>query len=169
MVLYHKIKCDSMAHLSKTVFDKVLTTATPSHTWRTVTRAVMYCSFPQLPKPVFPYRDTTQPATIRESCHTAVKPSSWVAVDEGMTAFSGCSKDKVLLKNKPILEGYKIWQFGSYGGYTWSYLFYSGSNGSKGIGAPYPTSRDIGSEDATPRTEDLGIRQLAGLEKLPGV
>lgn len=40
----------------------------------------------------------------------AIKSSSWVAVDEGMTLFTGRSKDKVILKHKPITEGYKAWQ-----------------------------------------------------------
>ena len=45
---------------------------------------------------------------IRNNCRSAVKPSTWVAVDEGMAAFTGRLKDKVLLKNKPILEGFKL-------------------------------------------------------------
>jgi hypothetical protein len=83
-----------------------------------------------------PYWRRVEPLTslVRANCRSAIKPSTWVAVDEGMTAFTGRSKDKVLLKNKPILEGYKTWQLGCSGGYTWSWLFHSGRQGPEVIG-----------------------------------
>ena len=63
-----------------------------------------------------------------------MKPSTWVAVDEGMAAFTGRLKDKVLLKNKPIPEGFKLWQLACTTGYTWSWLFHSAREGPETIG-----------------------------------
>jgi len=83
---------------------------------------------------------------VRKACQTAVKPSTWVAIDEGMTHFTGRSKDKVLLKNKPIPEGYKTWQLGCVGGYTWSWLFHSGRQGPEAIGDKSRSFRYYGKE-----------------------
>ena len=55
---------------------------------------------------------------VRENCHLAVVPPSWIVVDEAMVPFSGRSVHTVKLPNKPIGEGYKVWALGFGGYYT---------------------------------------------------
>jgi Transposase IS4 len=48
-------------------------------------------------------------------------PGSHLAIDESIIPFRGNSDHIVKMKNKPILEGYKVWVLGDYG-YVWSFL-----------------------------------------------
>ena len=70
---------------------------------------------------------------VRINCRQAVRPSSYIAVDEIMVPFRGKSTHKVKIKGKPIPEGFKIWGQG-YDGYVDNWLFHSIKEGSEGIG-----------------------------------
>lgn len=73
-------------------------------------------------------------STIRENCQNAVKPSTWVAVDEGMIGFSGRSKHIVNIASKPTSEGYKVWILALKEGYTFSWRWHSRITGPESIG-----------------------------------
>ena len=62
--------------------------------------------------------------TIRRACQQAVRPSSWVVVDDAMFSFHGRSKNKTTIKNKPISKGIKIWIL-AYDGYVHDWLWHS--------------------------------------------
>jgi len=55
-------------------------------------------------------------------------PSSNVAVDEMMEAFTSRSAHTVKMSNKPISEGYKTWAIADHG-YVWHFFFHSGIDG----------------------------------------
>jgi hypothetical protein len=68
---------------------------------------------------------------VRASCRQAALPSSWLTVDEAMTAFKGRSSHTVKMPGKPISEGYKIWVLCCRGGYIIDWLYYSRSDGTQ--------------------------------------
>ena len=51
-----------------------------------------------------------------------------VSFDEMMVPFTGRSKHTLKMKNKPVLEGFKLWALCNRG-YTWDFLFYSRVSG----------------------------------------
>ena len=73
-------------------------------------------------------------SVIRANCQDAVKPSTWVAVDEAMVHFTGRSKHKVNLPSKPTPEGYKVWVLALQKGFIWSWRWHSKEVGPEGIG-----------------------------------
>ncbi len=46
---------------------------------------------------------------VRQACKSAVRPGSWIAVDEAMVAYQGRTHHTVKIKGKPIDEGFKLW------------------------------------------------------------
>jgi hypothetical protein len=70
---------------------------------------------------------------IRKNCQDAMKPATWVAVDEGMASFQGRSFHTIKIKNKPIPQGFKFYAFAS-AGYIHDWLWHSSRDGTEECG-----------------------------------
>lgn len=57
-----------------------------------------------------------------------VQPPQNLAVDEQMVRCISNFSDTVIMKSKPISEGYKIWAL-AFLGFTWNWMYYSRTKG----------------------------------------
>jgi hypothetical protein len=86
--------------------------------WNQIHRFLSF-STQRTPQPGDPWWYKIEPinSIIRTNCHSAITPSTWLAIDESMVPFTGRSVHTVKLPGKPISEGYKAWVLGASGGY----------------------------------------------------
>jgi Transposase IS4 len=69
---------------------------------------------------------------IRLACQQNWELGSHLAIDEAMVPCGGHSSHTIMIKNKPIKEGYEVWVLGDQG-YVWYWLWYSAKTGTEGI------------------------------------
>jgi hypothetical protein len=103
--------------------------------WEQIHRFLTFnCDYQADKEPNSSFFDKLEPVSslLRLNCQQAALPSSWLTVDEAMTAFKGRSSHTVKMPGKPISEGYKIWVLSCRGGYIIDWLYHSRIDGAQG-------------------------------------